>query len=672
MNPIRRLFLLVLGCVAPVHAACADDRPNVLIMMVDDLGFSDIGCYGGEIETPHLDSLAAGGIRFSQFYNTAKCHSSRVSLLTGQYCIAAGDTALSHGVTSAEVLHAAGYHTAMTGKWHLKQEPTDFGFQRYFGHLSGACNYFRGDGTFRLNGEPWSVPSSDFYTTVANVDYGLQFLREADQTEQPWYLYIAFNAPHAPLQALPQDFAKYEGRYDAGWDVMRASRLAKQQRLGLLPATTVPSERPDHVPAWDELSEPRQEFECKRMTALAGMIDRVDQEVGRVLSYLRETGQLDNTLIWFVSDNGACPYDRNSNKIESMPTQGDVSWSDSTGWAWARNSPFRYYKQNQFEGGIATPAIIHWPAGMTTTPGSICRQPGHLIDVMPTVADVTSAPIPETFTGRELRPVSGVSLKPVFSGQKAERGEALHFLFASDRAVRDGDWKAVSFRSGPWELYDLATDRTERHDLAAQHPQRLQRLVRLWTRMAEDVLHTSERLRAPVRSESSIHQHLEWTNFDADPASGVRGNRKQASSKARPGRPKTTARARKNTTMKLTKSGVELTFTGDDPGLAFDRLASAFPAGKLTLSFDLKSSAAGSGEVFFTTDASRSLPRGTRVPFDVVHDDQWHAYQVTLDASKPVDKLRLDVSEGRGTAVLADVRVSNGDGVVIWRWPAED
>ena len=206
------IIFTVAACVFCRYSTCgyaAEGKPNIVVIMADDMGFSDLGCYGSEIETPNLDRLAEGGLRFSQFYNTAKCHSSRVSLLTGQYCIAAGDTSLTHAVTTAEVLRGSGYFTAMTGKWHLKREPTDFGFDRYFGHLSGACNYFTGDNTFRLNGEAWQVPSEGFYTTIADVDFAIQFLKEARQTQKPWYLYVAFNAPHAPLHALSEDYAKY-------------------------------------------------------------------------------------------------------------------------------------------------------------------------------------------------------------------------------------------------------------------------------------------------------------------------------------------------------------------------------------------------------------------------------------------------------------------------------
>ena len=333
MKPFIISFLIL------AQGLFADERPNIVVIMVDDLGFSDIGTYGSEIETPNLDALAANGLRFSQFYNTAKCHSSRVSLLTGQYCIAAGDVALSHGVTSAEVLGKAGYFTAMTGKWNLDKEPTDFGFQRYFGHLSGATNFFQGDGTFRLNGKKWEVPKKGFYTTVANVDYALRFLEEARGTKKPWYLYLAFNAPHAPLHALPEDYAKYKGQYSDGWDRMRDTRIVKQKKLGILPRDLQECPRPEHIPAWEGMAQWKRDYETKRMVTLAAMIDRVDQEVGRLVTDLKKNTELENTIILFVSDNGACPYDRRPPRLVIEPTTGLKFFGDSTGWSWARNSP---------------------------------------------------------------------------------------------------------------------------------------------------------------------------------------------------------------------------------------------------------------------------------------------------------------------------------------------
>ena len=495
----------------------AKDRPNIVVIMTDDLGFSDVGCYGSEIETPNLDALAAEGLRFSQFYNTAKCHSSRVSLLTGQYCIAAGDTGLSHAVTSAEVLKDAGYFTSMTGKWHLKKEPTDFGFDRYFGHLSGACNFFKGDKTFRLHGDPWKVPASDFYTTVANVDFALDFLKEARKSEKPFYLYVAFNAPHAPLHALPEDYAKYKGRYDCGWDQMRDARIARQKELGLLPKDLKPSPRPPHIRAWDKLVPWQRDYEINRMVTLAAMIDRVDQEVGRLVEDLKNNGELENTMILFVSDNGACPYDRPAPRLNVEPTNGNIALGDSTGWAWARNAPFRFYKQNQFEGGISTPGIVHWPAGLKTEPGSIIDAPVHLIDVLPTLADLSGATVPTEHPTRALRPVSGISLRPILEGKTLKRSDPIYLQFAYDWGLRDGDWKLVNFKGQQWELYNMVNDRTELTDLAKAEPERLNDMITKWRAMSSGVLHHERLANATTKPAEYPKSNREWTVFsDSD------------------------------------------------------------------------------------------------------------------------------------------------------------
>lgn len=510
------LFAATFGAAA---VGTGQQRPNVLLVMADDLGFSDLGCYGSEIETPNLDRLAASGLRFTQFYNTAKCHSSRISLLTGRYAFQAGNRALGSAVTLAEVLSGAGYFTAMTGKWHLGKEPTDFGFQRYFGHLSGSCNYYKGDETFRLNGQPWNVPAEGFYTTVANVDHALHFLEEARAAHKPWFLYIAFNAPHKPLQPLEQDYRKYLGRYDVGWDAMRAARVRRQNERGLFGKLLKPSARPDHVPPWEHLSADRKTFESRRMTAYAGLIDRLDQEVGRVIANLQRVGEFENTLILFVSDNGACPFDgggafASDVDLANQPFDPDTTWSDSTGWAWARNSPFRFYKQNQFEGGIATPAIVHWPAGLKTPPGAVVHEPAHLVDVLPTIAELTGAAVPSAWPGREVAPVSGISLVPALAGGSLGARPPIYFLYETDRAVRVGDWKLVSFRSNPWELYNLADDRTESQDLAAARPELRDRLVTLWHTLAEHVDHAPAELRQPVAETATpVGHNQRWTTF---------------------------------------------------------------------------------------------------------------------------------------------------------------
>ena len=654
------LPLALLLFIAP--ATQAADPPNVVIIMVDDLGYSDIGCYGGEIDTPNLDSLASNGLRFSQFYNTAKCHSSRVSLLTGQYCIAAGDTKMDHAVTTAEVLGDAGYFTAMTGKWHLKQEPTDFGFDRYFGHLSGACNFFKGDNTFRLNGEPWTVPKQDFYTTVADVDFALGFLKEARATNKPWYLYVAFNAPHAPLHALPDDYAKYKGKYDQGWDVARESRVRKQKALGILPVTLQPSPRPEHIPAWQDLELWRQKYEANRMTTLAAMIDRVDQEIGRLVDDLKANNELDNTMILFVSDNGACPYDRKAPLLDVEPTNGDIALADSTGWSWARNTPFRYYKQNQFEGGVSTPAIVHWPAGLKMPAGSITDQPAHLIDVMPTLAEITESEIPNQWPNRTLRPVSGVTLTPAFEGKKINREQPIHLLFAADRGLRDGDWKIVSFKSEAWELYNVAEDRTELNDLAAQEPERLAAMIKKWTQMSRDVLHAPERSYAPTGKAQPVHGNREWTKFDKEAPTGKTRKRTRAGAKQ-------SIRARKNTKLEIEKGSLNLVFSGEDPGIAMDLRRNALTPGPYHLAFELKGGSEGGGELFFTTDPKTILPKGNRIPFDVAADGDWQKIDIQLKTGKAIQQLRLDVSEGSGEASIRQLRLTDDSGKVLLKWP---
>jgi arylsulfatase A-like enzyme len=663
---VLHCLIAILPCVCLTHDVYAEPkiRPNVLVIMTDDLGFSDVGCYGGEIETPHLDRLAADGLRFNQFYNTAKCHSSRVSLLTGQYCIAAGDTALSHAVTSAEVLGNSGYFTAMTGKWHLKKQPTDFGFDRYFGHLSGACNYFKGDKTFRLNGQPWQVPDSGFYTTVANVDFALQFLRDARTAGKPWYLYVAFNAPHAPLHALAQDYAKYKGRYNQGWDVVRAARVAKQKRMGLLPADLKASPRPQHIPAWETMEPWRQKYEANRMSTLAAMIHCVDREVGRLVNDLRSHNELDNTLILFVSDNGACPYDRRRPLLDVEPTDGETALGDSTGWAWARNSPFRYYKQNQFEGGIATPAIVHWPTGLKTTAGAIIRTPAHLIDVLPTLAEICQSPIPDQWPGRDVRPVSGVSLALLFRGQAPGSRPPIHFLFSRDRALRDNDWKLVSFRGEVWELYHMAKDRTELNDLAQAKPQRLRAMIKTWTGMTRDLLHARPTSYAPVTEARLPHRHPEWTNFDSQQPTQGAARQPRASR-----RPAGAIRARKNTQLTIVDGMLQLRFTGDDPGIAMDLRGRELPNGPYRLSFRLRGGTQGGGEMFYTIDPKTTLPKGKRVVFDVHNNGTWQQLRLELPTDRRIYQLRLDVSNGPGKATIAELKLTDKEGRQIITWP---
>lgn len=501
------LSLLVIVSVLTLPS-CQPSRtqaPNILLIMVDDLGFSDFGCYGSEILTPNIDELAEGGLRFTQFYNTAKCHSSRVSLLSGLYCTQAGDESLSRATTLAEVLASAGYFTSMAGKWHLHKQPTDFGFQRYWGHLSGATDFFKGDSTFRYNGEPWSDFDEDFYTTDANVDFSMEFLEEALASGLPFFHYIAFNAPHYPLQAPKEDVEKYQGVYETGWDRIREERYKRQLALGIFEPSLALPPLPEHMSPWDSLSPKQQEFESFRMSVYAGMVDRVDQNIGRLISYLEEKGVMQNTLIMLCSDNGACPFERSRN-LEIPPWEGGSFLLYDASWATVGNTPLRHYKQTQHEGGISSPLVVHWP-GHIARPGHWERSPGHLVDVMATLLEVSGATYPE----REgLQPLQGKSLVPLFKGEEREPHEELYFRFGSCRALRKGEWKVVSFYGSRWELYNIASDRFEEHNLAEQHPELVQELSLRWHVLAESTDLLEEKDRKPVKDVPASNIHREW------------------------------------------------------------------------------------------------------------------------------------------------------------------
>ncbi len=512
-----RVLLTLLLLWVPTLACQAQQRPHILLIMADDLGFSDIGCYGSEIPTPNLDKLASNGLRFTQFYNTAKCHSSRVSLLTGVYCDQAGSESLRRGATIAEVLKQAGYFTAMSGKWHLSKQPTDFGFDRYWGHLSGATNFFTGDETFRFNGQKYDVPQTlngrPFYTTHAIADFAIEFIDEGLESDKPFLMYMPFNAPHYPLQAPEADVRRHLGNYDNGWDALRKARFSKQLELGLFPSSTKLSPRPKHIPAWNTLSQEDQQWEAKRMAVFAGMVDLLDQNIGRVIDHLETKGVLDNTLVLFCSDNGACPFERTQGRFKD-PWDPESYWLYDASWANAGNTPFRLYKQNQHEGGICSPLIVHWPQGLRTKPGAITNQTAHLVDFMATFLELTDASYPQQIGERKIEPLVGKSLMPIFTGHQRSGHETLYFHFGTDRALRQGPWKLVSAKLGRWELYNLDEDRTELHDLAAKYPQRVSEMKAIWFDMAEN----QERLKG--RHLLPVKKTLTELNFRKDTSSG--------------------------------------------------------------------------------------------------------------------------------------------------------
>lgn len=486
MHTLLRICLLAL--ITSASFLSAADRPNIVLIITDDLGFSDIGPYGGEIDTPNLDQLAADGLRFRQFYNTAKCSQTRATMLSGRYHPEVSFTGQHrNSVTFAETLRTAGYKTLMAGKWHLLGEPSEQGFDRYFGHLAGAVNFFdgtstKGYDTFRLDGEPFEIPEG-FYSTDAMTDHALMFLEEEvpEGSGEPYLLYLAYNAPHYPLHAKQADVEKYLGRYDMGWDELRRTRYERQQELGIINANTAFSERPPEVPSWDSISPELRREHNLTMATYAGMIDCVDQNIGRVIDRLKARGEFENTIFIFLSDNGGCPFQRTRSPTREdmlMPWTAESYWTYDEGWAHASNTPFRWYKQNQHEGGISSPFIMHWPKGLGGKPGRIVEGPGHLIDIAPTLYELTGATYPKTYAGAKIEALRGQSLTPILFGDSNGGPREFWQQYNTNKALRFGDWK-ISWEKSikEWELYNIAEDRSEMNNLAASMPDQLAEMI---------------------------------------------------------------------------------------------------------------------------------------------------------------------------------------------------
>ena len=487
----RRLLSVIAGLLMG-HAVTADNpaRPNIVVIVCDDMGFSDIGCYGSEIETPNLDRLAAGGLRFVDFHNNAKCSETRASILTGLWHQQSRNLKQPGHVTLAELLRGAGYRTLMSGKWHVADTPSQRGFDRYFGFLSGAINFFTGadwqtgENLMRL-GEQEFHPPDDFYSTDAFTDYAIQFLNESEKqenTRQPFFLYLAHNAPHFPLHAKPADIAKYRGRYHEGWDVIRARRHERLKTLGVIDSTWRLSDRDPKVESWDSLNPTEQQFLIPMMEVYAAMVDRLDQNIGRLMDHLQRTNQLENTLIVFFSDNGACPYERlRSPGVQPGPANSDIAYDAR--WANMCNTPLRLYKQYAHHGGTLTPMIAHWPAGIQAR-GEISSFTGHLVDLMPTAVELSGAEYPTVWKGERVLPMEGVSLVPALSGKQTRDSHPLFWEFSGNHAIRDGEWKLVAERAKEWELYHIAKDRSETIDLAAERPDLVKQLAKKYDEWA--------------------------------------------------------------------------------------------------------------------------------------------------------------------------------------------
>ena len=526
MNPAltRRSLLPTLMTARALAAAGARKPPNILLILADDLGYSDLGCFGGEIETPNLDRLAAGGVRFTQLYNNARCCPSRAALMTGQHPHNVGMGNMTGGQPKPgfpgftgrvsesatflpAVLKSAGYSTWMCGKWHLGQPgPIARGFDEFYGMVHGFDSFWDPTKYTRLPAGRPTLPSANFHATNAITEHAVEFLRQAPQAGKPWFLYLAYNAPHFPLHAPKELIDKYQPVYEQGWDVLRQRRFEKMTRLGLLDKRWTLTPRsvvgPNRVstpngwavrqnPAWDSLPADRRQDLARRMATFAAMVDQMDQGIGRVLAQLKAQGQLENTFILFCSDNGACaewdPYgfDVNSGPTnilhtgEKLAGMGQPGTYHSYGSAWANfcNTPWRLYKHYTHEGGISTPCIAHWPAGVKAR-GAIAHQPWHFIDLLPTLASLAGGAPPAG--------IAGVNMAPMLTGRRQSR-TPIFWEHEGSRAVREGKWKITAVGpEGAWELYDIDADRSELHNLAAAQPARVRRMAAQWEQWARD------------------------------------------------------------------------------------------------------------------------------------------------------------------------------------------
>ncbi|MFC5051846.1 arylsulfatase [Rubritalea spongiae] len=497
-----KLLICFIIYLSLCHFAQCAQKPNILIIMADDMGYSDIACFGGEIETPNIDTLAAAGMRFGNFYTDAKCGPSRAAMMTGQFSHLGR---LRVGATFAEILKPLNYRTLMTGKWHQGPKPTDYGFDRYYGLVDGCCNFWNPGLEARPGeGKPgrkkqmgdkariWGIEDQlietgytpkdkNFYTTDAFTDYAVERLEEYKNEENPFLLYVAYTAPHYPLHAWPEDIAKYKDTYTVGWDAIRNSRYQRMLEMGIINEKFKLSPRDNEVDAWDELTAEEQQKQAKLMAVYAAMIDRMDQGIGKIINKLKETGQYENTMIIFMSDNGACAEPPNTDpNIPPGPVEGYRSVGK--GWANASSTPFRLYKATSHEGGTRAPMILSWPG--VTKPGSFSDHVCHLIDFVPTFMEITGATYPTEIRGRKLKKTNGISILPTLNGEEQKQHPYLAWERGGSKAIRIGDWKLVSQKSKskntPWELYNLADDPVELNDLASQHPEKLKTMEKKW------------------------------------------------------------------------------------------------------------------------------------------------------------------------------------------------
>ena len=477
-------------------------QPNIILIMVDDMGYSDPGFIGGDIETPHIDSLAEEGVVFEQFYNNAKCSQTRASLISGLYFQQAlkdgpsgnlghNQLAQSNNTSLAEVLKSAGYSTSLAGKWHLGATPYELGFEKFYGFLDGAGSHWYSPRVFGdFDADPDEFYSSDTYT-----DAGISFIEQGLEDNKPFFLYLAYAAPHYPLHAFESDIARYRGRFNGGWDAVREQRVEHMKKAGFIAEDFSMGERLVQHQGWDslekewnwdEFSAEEQADQERLMEAYAAMVDRVDQNIGRLLARL---GQLEvdrNTIIFFLSDNGGSPYPNNDDRSTEPGPPGSYR-TLNTPWAQVNSAPFSLFKRFSHEGGISTPMITYWPDGLVE-PGRRNKQPFHVIDFMPTLVELAGAQYPQTRYGDDVLPMAGRSFVPVLKNIENEKSRKLFWEYWDNYAMRDGKWKLVQSRlKGEWELYDIEADRGETRNLAEVNPDIAQRMLQEWQHWNETV-----------------------------------------------------------------------------------------------------------------------------------------------------------------------------------------